>query len=94
MRLTNELTLERYGKTLEEWRALTKGQKSGIRGMHHKTNRTKCECGNVATVRRTHGAICERCAKLEAYRGKRFDGHSNGETCGVRDGYDPFTVNL
>lgn len=70
MRLTNEITLAKYGKT----------------------NRKQCECGNVATVPRTHGAICERCAKLEAERGQRFDGHSTGETCGT--GYDPFTVHL
>lgn len=58
------------------------------------TNRKHCECGNIATVKRTHGAICGRCAKLEAQREQRFNGHSTGETCGVRDGYDPFTVNL
>lgn len=93
-KLTNEQTLERYGKTLEEWNALTNGQRSGIRTALARTNRVHCECGNIATVSRTHGAICQRCADIEAQRGQRFDGHGIGESCGVRDGYDPFTVNL
>lgn len=86
--------MERYGKTLAEWKALREGQRSGLRKNANNTNRKRCECGNTATVKRTAGAICQRCAKLEAQRGQRFDGHGIGETCGVRDGYDPFTVNL
>lgn len=92
--LTNEQTVERYGLTLDQWKSLREGQRSGLRKNRSNLRRIHCECGNIATVKRTHGAICQRCAYIEAQRGQRFDGHGIGESCGVRDGYDPFTVNL
>jgi hypothetical protein len=35
-----------------------------------KKNRSQCECGKPATVKRSGGAVCEWCAKLETAREK------------------------
>ncbi len=35
------------------------------------TTRAFCECGNAATVPDPHGAICERCARLETAQAQR-----------------------
>lgn len=56
-------TRERYLEYQKQYRESHKATRG--------TYRARCECGNAATVRQPHGAICERCARLEADRDRR-----------------------
>lgn len=93
-KLTEQQTMQRYRLTLREWESLTEGQRAGYRATESRKRATFCECSNIATVMRSGRKICQRCADIETRRGQRFNGLGIGESCGVRDGYDPFTVNI
>lgn len=93
-KLTEQQVMECYGMTIEKWDSLTYGQRAGYRALETRKKVRSCECWNPATVMRSGRKICQRCADIETHRGQRFNGLGIGESCGVRDGYDPFTAHI
>lgn len=68
MSLNNQQTLERFGLTLDEWKALTpkeKLKKQSSIAIHSRKLRLFCDCGQPAVIVVCGEKICDRCHDIQ-----------------------------